>query len=437
MDLRTFGCPDIATEISLPAWVLRGDGTAATLDIDFVNNRAWLNGASSAIASLLSVSRAGTATYTDSSGTVSSVSANTLRYGNNGLLIEESRTNLIQQSQFASGWTAYNTTSAINNVSAPDGTTTGLTLTESGAGSVGHGSFQTISGGTTSAVNYACSAYLQKGTRNFAALNFGSASVSQNFVTVCFDLNAGTVGETKLGTTSGTLASSSITALANGWYRCTIVAKATITDGQFGLYVAPAASGNTYDTGGTVTYVSGGLTINAWGAQVEGPSLAFPTSYIPTTSATVTRNADNIQFNTTPVPYSTFTTAAGTVYVEIATPGQTGTTPWYDNTADAFSIAGNGKWSTKDVGQSYPSASTVNDTVGGKIAAAYNSSKAESISVNGENAQTGTAVNAPAQYAALYLGSTDGSSNYIDTYLKRVAFWQIKVSNAGLATLTT
>ena len=61
--------------------------------IDFVQGKAIVNGVDTPISSLFSITRSGVSTYTDASGNVKSVPANTLRYGTNGLLVEESRTN--------------------------------------------------------------------------------------------------------------------------------------------------------------------------------------------------------------------------------------------------------------------------------------------------------------------------------------------------------
>jgi hypothetical protein len=89
-----------------------------------------------------------------------------------------------------------------------------------------------------------------------------------------FNLENGTIG-----TTSGVI-TPSIIDYGNGWYRCIITATAVANE-RIGIYTATADNTYTYTGDGT-----SGLYI--WGATIEVGS--YPTSYIPTTSASVTRN---------------------------------------------------------------------------------------------------------------------------------------------------
>jgi len=93
-----------------------------------------------------------------------------------------------------------------------------------------------------------------------------------------FDLSAGTTGGP-----NNDHDSAGIESIGNGWYRCWVVWDST-TDlvGEIRIHVADGGSA-TVDRDGT-------SSILVWGAQVEAGS--FPTTYIPTTSAAVTRNAD-------------------------------------------------------------------------------------------------------------------------------------------------
>ena len=86
---------------------------------------------------------------------------------------------------------------------------------------------------------------------------------------------------TNTGVPAGVTVSS--TAFPGGWYRISMTATATATASGTIIIRTAIAGSSSYAGDGTGT-------ILIWGAQLEAG--AFPTSYIPTTTATATRSAD-------------------------------------------------------------------------------------------------------------------------------------------------
>lgn len=207
------------------------------------------------------------------------------------LLLETQRTNLaLWSEQFNDAtWTKTNASITANSVTSPDGTTNADTFestTNSNANVTINQSITIVSGTT-----YSTSIYVKANTQRFIFINFASSGSIQDFVTAIFDLNDFTLGQTAVGTTSGTLVSTSIQQASNGFYRITIVASINRTDGRFRIGFAGAKTGNFIgSTGECAVSNTLGQSIYLWGAQLEAGN--FPSTLIPTTTASATRVPD-------------------------------------------------------------------------------------------------------------------------------------------------
>jgi len=192
-----------------------------------------------------------------------------------GLLIEESRANLLTYSeQFDNAaWSKLNATITANSTTAPDGTSSADTFVLD-AGTNEKVVYETA----TQAAPVALSVYLKAGS-GVRYVQLDVSSVTGSYAN--FDIISGTVG------TVGATATATITSVGNGWYRCSIA----MTAGGNVRYIRAVPASN---SGRGAYFVAvGGENFYLWGAQLEAGS--FATSYIPTTSASVTRAADVAQ----------------------------------------------------------------------------------------------------------------------------------------------
>jgi hypothetical protein len=152
------------------------------------------------------------------------------------------------------------------------------------------------------------------GTYRFSLFVKAGTTNPLNFCAIAFSLFTGGSGTSSsfFNLASGTAitAGASIENYGDGWYRC-ISAPYTIASSDL--------SGTVYfnlaSSSGSISWPASGalnLTAYTWGAQMEAGSVA--TSYVPTTTGSVTRNADVINL-TGATDYIGQT--EGTIYVEV------------------------------------------------------------------------------------------------------------------------
>lgn len=226
-----------------------------------------------------------TATRVNSSGLIEIVNADLPRFDYSftsigtprGLLIEETRSNIcIRSSELNTGWSANAVNVTPNSTASPSGSVDADSVTAL-VGSAQH-RLTSTQGTVSSGVSVTHSVFAKANTHSFLQLHdTGTGTFYANF-----DLSNGTV--TAVSPANG----ATITSYGNGWYRCTLTLTtgATVSGGAVTIIPDGAAARNpTWTAAGTES-------IYAWGYQIEVG--AFATSYIPTTTTSLTRNADAV-----------------------------------------------------------------------------------------------------------------------------------------------
>jgi len=202
-----------------------------------------------------------------------------------GLLVEEQRTNFFLNSNAPTAGTGITITAGA--AVSPDGSTNAYRIAKTDATDPRYFSRST-SMTTVAGRTYTVSAWFKyDGFNTVVSLEYNS--------TANWDLPwiaQFTVASTGVTVFSVSSCTASVQNVGNGWYRAIV----TFTAGA-----APTVTSNP----SVLTRVTGasGVTVLGYGGQIE-ENASFATSYIPTTSATVTRNGDVAQVGTAAFPYS-------------------------------------------------------------------------------------------------------------------------------------
>lgn len=189
-----------------------------------------------------------------------------------GVLIEVASSNLNTYSSDLTNaaYSKTNTTAAINAL-APDGTTTGNTLTATATAVT-----VVIKTVVATATTHTFSFFTKKGSRTTAAFLIRNSTTAIYFTTNTFNYDT--------GVNSGVGWKAEV--YPNGWYRLSYTNSGSeIINVGNTMFMYLGATGNSWTANDTILL---------WGVQCEAKPMA--TSYIPTTTASVARNADVLTF---------------------------------------------------------------------------------------------------------------------------------------------
>jgi len=254
-------------------------------------------------------------TFVGSDGFIQQATTNVPRFDHDplsrrslGLLSEVSRENLTLESEdLSNGWISVNTNVVFDGTLSPNGGNKSnlLTATSTASNSKRKQQNFTISAGQI----HTLSAFFKIANTeiNFAGLSLTDSLSASTYVTARWNLETGenTLGEASSGFT---YSGQSIKDYGNGWYLCSvsgIISTATgLTIVLYGATSGTAIGGNLRGAQ-VVPLALNEAVVYAWGAQLEAAST--PSTYIPTTSAAVTRTADSAVIDGTGVITGTYT----------------------------------------------------------------------------------------------------------------------------------
>lgn len=411
-----------------------------TLDLNFAKTKA--------LDPRVTFYRSSLGTYVDDKGIIRTVPENVPRFDHDpttgeslGLLIEESRTNLRTNSENFSVWGSGGDRITVSNntVTAPDGNLTADSFIEQ----ANTKTWRWIEWGQscTSGTAYTVSCFVKPGTGTFGVIYFFPDNSVFTAAATSFDLSGnGSVSSLGSSTTA------KITSYPNGWYR--ISATQTANNSSTGYF----AIGFSYSSNFTIAPMgSPSNTVGyVWGAQVETGS--FPTSYIPTTTSTVTRSADVCYIDGTNFS-SWYSPNGGTAYIDIIPRGISNSLPY--QVYFSFNSTSGDRWGISHqngTSGSYPSNAVVpyvgtggafSSTLAGtfisgqRISVAMNQPNGTNIESSRDGASVQSVITSrnPA-ITNLLLGAQISDNSGLMGNIKRFMYYPKRLTNTQLQNLT-
>ena len=400
--------------------------------------------------SLLTFSRASTATYVDALGVIRTAASGALRDqfdpvtgAYQGKLIEGQRTNLFTYSeQFDNAvWAKTQGTITPNAATAPDGNVTADKLVASTTAAE-HFIVQLPS--LTISQKYCVSYFAQKAEYDRLRLQVvGSAFPGYAYANsnVTFNLASGTVESVGAGINASDCG---IIPMGGGRYRCWVAVTPTVSATGSVIPILHNGTSTVFAGDG-----SGGVFL--WGGQLEDG--AYPTSYIPTTSAPSIRAADLLTLPLANIKDAAgrglFNAQEGTIYadarfgfVSASTDNSTlaclsdGTTSnaawllgWVVPAKPSLLVCSGGGYTC-----SISTGSVITAGTRVRVAAAFKANDS-AISADGGAAVTDSSVTIPAM-TQLNIGSAVGGISPLNGTLRRLTLCNRRLVNADLQTLS-
>ena len=395
----------------------------------------------------ITFTRSSTATYTGGDGLIKSAATDTPRFDFNattgdclGLLIEESRSNLVLRSNtFNTYWSSVSATCVFTqNVTGPDGVSNGAwTIDDQSTANDGAGFEQSFSITPSTSTNYCLSIFAKQGTATYFDFYafFTGTSTKGTYFRYNFSTDTISVSSADGGGISPTIYGK--VAYPNGWYRFYFV----VNDANSGLnntlqYRIYPASRDAGVTGTTLFY----------GAQFEIG--AFPTSYIPTVASAVTRSADNASITGTNFS-SWYNSTEGTFITKAKYDGTPVSAVSNRTTFSTYNESGIASWNVWWESANYaayvvenPQSTyqailvsgfiSINQTK--KTASAYKLNDF-AFTVDGASPSLDTSGTVPST-TKLFIGSINVTSWYLDGTISQLSYYPVRLSNSQLQSLT-
>ena len=431
----------LALGLNMPA-LLRGAGSSTSIPSfsrDFVTVKTLNHG----IGPDITFTRTGTATYFNSSGVLTTATANEPRFDHDpstlaskGLLIEEGRTNSIRNSQAGGSTNGVIGSGGVMPTNWAFGSATGITREVIGSG--------TISG--MSYIDIKFSGTNNSGSTIFPQITFESptqilASSGQTWaLSVYVSLISGSLTGIDLRTNIQENQ-------ADGTYLANSNSSFTPTSSLLRYtHTRTLSNASTARVAGSVIpFISNGVAIDAT-IRIAAPQLeqgAFATSYIPTTSAAVARGADNAVITTIS---SFFNASEGTLFAEASTFAQDSSRVVFEfgdgTTSNRIYILRNGATSAANfittvsgsaqASLSQSSVFIVNTTC--KTISAYKLDDF-AATANGSTVTTDTSGSIPT-VNKMAIGSTNTLAAIWCGHIRKVAYYPKRLTNDRLKSLT-
>jgi hypothetical protein len=377
-----------------------------TLDLQFAGATSLDN--------RITFTRATTATFFNSSGVLSTAASGVARFDYNpttlaarGLLIEEQRTNLaLYSEELDTGWTNGSAaTWQFNSGVSPAGTTTALG----------------VDGLSGSSLSFASSTLYRTGI----AISASTAYTFSIFVRT----KTGTATNVvlRISETSGNSTTSSAFTVTTEWQRISL----SVTSAATATSVTILVGTN-----------SGTADLYLWGAQLEAG--AFPTSYIPTTTTALTRNADVASMTGTNFS-SWYNASEGTLFADFVLRQTNAASAQmlasiHDNSGNnrftlAVAASSNLFLALRNTsGAGLLSTSTANAAIIGSNKGALAISTGASIVGNGGTVATNASYAAPV-VTLMQIGNQFGAG-YFNGTISRIAYYPTRLANTTLQALT-
>jgi hypothetical protein len=364
-----------------------------------------------------------------------------------GLLIEEQRTNLIPYSRYESGQWAFSAATVGNQTkTGVDGAS--LTAFLANATTSAHRVYRTLSGSYTANSIYTFSFYVAKpaisdilgmiirvrSTLGGQAIGVLVSNAGENSIyTFNSSIPFGTNPPAAI-----TASNFSATNVGNNWVRISVTTAIASIDTTLTQWDIGFSTVSGSDTGlGTA---NSQIFIDSVQLEVG----AFPTSYIPTTSATVTRAADNASMVGSNFS-SWYNQSGGTLVVNGDTVSNSGNRVYFDVGANgAFGTTAYTVQTSTYVGL-LPGAAPVNMTstvtttaLTNKIATAMQNNNSI-IAVNASLGVVDAACTMPASATTLTVGGTQFGGtfgNYLNGHIQSIKYYPTRLPNADLQRLT-